>query len=223
MTGTDRNGIYTYSGDDTAADWPTLLNLGVSSVSNVITKLRQSSVYKANNAAAANALRDTLIAAGITPTPTDPILVYLTSNGRIIAWDGTSWKTDGSNITSWLVAGSEVATPATPITNAILAGQRGEASRFREEAGTAIIRVPTPVDPKYTGHMALARKYTGIATTIITNGDGAAFGGLICSAGFGWDKVKDNEGRIVRVPYVARGSTPGNIIRVNYAIKGWEA
>lgn len=71
--------------------------------------------------------------------------------------------------------------------------------------------------------MALARKYTGIATTIITNGDGAAFGGLICSAGFGWDKVKDNEGRIVRVPYVARGSTPGNIIRVNYAIKGWEA
>ena len=55
MTGTDRNGIYTYSADDIAADWPTLLNLGVSSVSGVITKLRQSSVYKANNAAAANA------------------------------------------------------------------------------------------------------------------------------------------------------------------------
>ena len=33
MTGTDRNGIYTYSADDTAADWLTLLNLGVSSVS----------------------------------------------------------------------------------------------------------------------------------------------------------------------------------------------
>ena len=48
MTGTDRNGIYTYSADDTAADWPTLLNLGVSSVSGVITKLRQSSIYKAH-------------------------------------------------------------------------------------------------------------------------------------------------------------------------------
>lgn len=223
MTGTDRNGIYTYSADDTAADWPTLLNLGVSSVSGVITKLRQSSVYKANNAAAANALRDTLIAAGVTPTATDPILVYLTSNGQIIAWDGANWKADGSNITSWLVAGSEVATPATPITNAILAGRRGEASRFREEVGTAIIRVPAPIDNKYTGHMPLARKYVGIATTLITNGDGAAFGGLICSAGFGWDKVKNNEGQIVRVPYVAKGAKPGNLIRLNYSIKGWEA
>ena len=164
-----------------------------------------------------------IFAAGITPTATDPILVYLTSNGQIIAWDGANWKADGSNITSWLVAGSEVATPATPITNAILAGRRGEASRFREEVGTAIIRVPAPIDNKYTGHMPLARKYVGIATTLITNGDGAAFGGLICSAGFGWDKVKNNEGQIVRVPYIAKGAKPGNLIRLNYSIKGWEA
>lgn len=223
MTGTDRNGIYTYSGDDVAADWPTLLNLGVSSVSNAISKLRQSSIYKANNAAAANTLRDTLVAAGVTPSATDPILIYLTSNGRIIAWDGATWKSDGSNITSWLITGSEVATPATPITNAILVGSRGEASRFREEAGSTVIRVPAPLDPKFTGFISLARKYTGIATALITNGDVWSFGGNIGGAGYGWDKVKNNEGVIVRVPYVARGAAPGSLIRINYAIKGWEA
>lgn len=223
MAGTDPNGIYTYSGDDTAANWPTLLNMGMSSVSNVITGLRRSSVYKANNAAAANTLRDNLIKAGVTPSATDPILIYLTSNGQIIAWDGNTWKADGSNISSWVITGSEVATPSTPITRGILVGSRGEASRFREEVGTSVIRVPTPPDPHYTGFLTLARKYVGIATAIITNGDVWSFSGNIGAAGYGFDRVKDNEGNIVRVPYVAWGARPGNLIRVNFVIKGWEA
>ena len=223
MTGTDRNGIYTYSGDDTAADWPTLLNLGVSSVSNVISKLRQSSIYKANNAAAANSLRDALIAAGITPTATDPILIYLTSNGQIIAWDGATWKADGSNITSWLITGSEVATPATPITNAILAGRRGEASRFREECGTTVFRQGAPPDQKWSGFIPLSRKYTGIATAILSNGNAFQFGGVIGSAGWGWDKARNNDGQIVRIPYYARGVKAGTWVTINYVVKGWEA
>lgn len=223
MTGTDPNGIYTYSGDDIASDWPTLLNLGVSSVSNVITSLRQSSIYKAHNAQAANALRDRLIAAGVAPTATDPILIYLTSNGQIIAWDGATWKTGGSDITSWVVTGSQVATPATPITGALLAGQRGEASRFREEAAAALIRVPPPTDPKWTAFLGLARKYVGIATALFTNGDAWSFPGHVGCAGHGWDRVTDNNGYIVRVPFVAFGAKPGSFIRINYSIKGWEA
>ena len=223
MTGTDPNGIYTYSADDTAANWPTLLNMGMSSVSNVITGLRRSSVYKANNAAAANILRDNLIKAGVTPSATDPILIYLTSNGQIIAWDGNAWKADGSNISSWMIAGSEVASPATPITGGILVGSRGEASHFREEVGTSVIRVPTPPDPRYTGFMSLTRKYTGIATAIFSNGDLWSFGGNVGGAGYGYDRVKNNDGQIVRLPYIAYGARPGSLIRINYIIKGWEA
>lgn len=223
MPQTDSNGLVVYTADDTAADWPTLLNMGMSSVSNVVTGLRRSSVYKANNAQAANALRDRLIAAGITPTATDPILVYLTSNGQIIAWDGDAWKADGSNITSWMIAGSEVASPATPITGGIIVGSRGEASRFREEVGTSVLRVPAPPDPRYTGFMNLSRKYTGIATAIFSNGDLWSFAGNIGGAGYGFDRVKNNEGLIVRMPYIAYGAKPGSLIRINYIIKGWEA
>ena len=142
MTGTDSNGIYTYSGDDIAANWPTLLNMGMSSVSNVITGLRRSSVYKANNAAAANTLRDNLIKSGVTPSATDPILIYLTSNGQIIAWDGATWKADGSNISSWMITGSEVATPAA--SSSANAGKPAASARKWEPASSACPHRPTP-------------------------------------------------------------------------------
>ena len=97
-----------------------------------------------------------------------------------------------------------------------------EASPFREEVGTSVIRVPTPPDPRYTGFMSLARKYVGIASAIFSNGDLWSFGGNVGGAGYGYDRVKNNDGQIVRLPYIAYGARPGSLIRVNYIIKGWE-
>lgn len=219
----DRNGVYIYSADDTVNTWEAFLNLGQNSVSNAISKLRSNSVYKAADEAGANTLRDSLLRTGVVPSASSPILVYLTKNGKIIAWDGNAWKQDGNTLAASSRVPGEVADLKTPkVGNSILCGVKGPDEKMRMEAGSVVTRVETSQNHFTSGYLHLLNKYSGIATAILTNGDGYVTGDhVLCASAYWLDWKPGSDGLYQAVPYRIFGVSSGHMIRINYIVVGW--
>lgn len=219
----DKNGVYIYSADDTVNSWEAFLNLGQNSVSNALNKLRTNSLYKATDITQANSIRDNLTKTGITPSASNPILVYLTSNGKIIAWDGNSWKQDGNALSSILTSPSETTDlKITKTGNGYLCGVKGTDDKIRMEAGSYVATVQANQNNKASGSIKLQNKYTGIQTFIGVNGDPYTTGNNVLSPAAYWlDAKQDNNGYFTHAPFKVFGVASGINVRINYMLVGW--
>jgi len=223
MGAVNQNGIYIYSPEDTVSTWEGLLNLGMNSVSNVVSGLRLNSVYKTSSVSGANTIRDQLVASGVTPSAASPILVYNTTNGKFMAWDGATWKLNGDDLSKWMTTADKVLTPAAPVTGALNWGSVGSAEKLRMESGTAVSRVEY-ISAQRTGHayFGLKNYYTGISTVICSNGDAEAFGRVISADDNNWPTVVVDSTTVCnRIRTLCPGATRGQLVRINYIVIGW--
>lgn len=224
----DANGVYKYSASDTVSTWESFLNLGMNSVSNALSTLRLNSVYKANTMTEANALRDSLTTSGgLTPTASNPLIVYLIGEGKFLSWDGAAWKKNGDAVTEWNTPADNVLTPGTPVSGALLWGKRGAAEKYHMETGTAVCRI-TELATMNNGkpgsshaYLSLKNKYTGLSTAVMSNGDAEAYNRVFSSDDSNWNSLKNADGTISKIRLICPGGKVGNLIRVNYIVVGW--
>lgn len=219
MGAVDQNGVYKFSADDTVSTWEGLLNLGMNSVSNAVGALRQDVVYKVANGTEANIRRDALVASGLTATPENPFLFYVTGDGKFAAWDGSAWKMNGDAVSSWTTAPSGTLGNNQAGSSAILAGSEGGAERFHMEYGTSVMQMFSR-NGVAAADLWLKKRYSGIATAIISNGAPESFRGVIGAHDSGY--VLDN-GAYTKIPLSCPGGNIGWWIRVNYIVLGWLA
>ena len=228
MGAVDSNGVWKYDAADTVSTWESFLNLGMNSVSNAITNLRMNSVYKAASEAEAGTVRDNLVASGLVPTPANPIMIYITTNGKFMAWDGSGWKRNGDAVENWARTGTvELNSTTTELSNGMLWGKVGTAEAYTIESGTAVVKAST----QWTsggrkigsyGYFSLSNRYTGISTVCLANGNAEAMTLAFSSDDNGWDNsVKDANGRVQKIRVVCPGSSVGKLLRVNYIVIGW--
>lgn len=214
----NKHGIYIYSPDDTVSTWEGLLNLGANSVSNVVAALRQDVVYKVATADAANQKRDALVASGLTPTPSNPFLMYLTGTGKFVTWDGASWKMNGDAIQSWTTSPSGTTDPGTPKQGVSLLGVEGPAEKLHMEYGSSVARVVS-VSGNARTTLTLKNQYTGIATAVLSNGAPEVFRGTIGANDRGF--TKNPNGSYSSLPVACPGAAIGSLVRINYLVVGW--
>lgn len=222
----DNNGIYKYSAEDTVSTWETFMNLGMNSVSTAIGNLRMNSVYKAGNQAQANALRDSLIAGGLTPSTANPILIYLTGEGKILAWDGAAWRKNGDAVSHWNTVGVDALNTQTASSGYMLWGKAGPMEKYHLESATAVVRVQyTPGGSTWKRHayIQLKNKYQGISSIITSNGDVEAYDRPFSTDDDNWDSVLNPDGTCSRFRLLCSGAKVGSLLRVNYLVIGWVA
>ena len=214
----NQHGIYIYSPDDTVSTWEGLLNLGMNSVSNAVASLRADVVYKVATADAANNKRDALVASGLTPTPSNPFLMYLTGTGKFVTWDGSAWKMNGDAIQSWTTPPDGTLDPNTPGQGALLLGKSGSADKHHMEYGSSVVRV-TSVSGHARTTLSLKNQYVGIATAIVSNGAPEIFRGTIGTHDRGFSQ--NPNGSYSSLPIACPGAPVGGLIRINYLVVGW--
>ena len=228
MGAVDSNGVWKYDAADTVSTWESFLNLGMNSVSNAITDLRMNSVYKAASEAEAGTVRDNLVASGLVPTPANPIMIYITTKGKFMAWDGSGWKRNGDAVENWARTGTvDLDSTATELSKGVLWGKVGTAEAYTIESGTAVVTCGT----KWTsggkvvgayGYFSLGNAYTGISTVSLANGDADTMRLPFSSDDDGWDNtVKNANGNVVKIRVICPGTSVGKKVRVNYIIIGW--
>lgn len=215
MGAVNKNGVWIYSPEDTVSTWEGLLNLGMNSVSNAIGELRQNSLYKAANEAGANAIRDRVVASGITPTPANPIIVYITNTGAFYAWDGANWRKDGLDPSAWMSAGSTALIETDPKiqNNVLLWGTRGLSSKYVIENGVSIVGVDTVQGSRTWARLRLQNSYQGIATVLVNNSDLYSHGYQVCAS-----SVENKNTIWLQTP----SARVGTLIRVSYSVHGWK-
>ena len=213
MGAVDSNGVWKYDAADTVSTWEGFLNLGMNSVSNVITNLRMNSVYKAGSASLANTMRDNLVAGGLTPTAANPILIYRTDMGVFLAWDGTAWKQNGNTLSNWSITGdSEAGLPNQVFSNAVWLGTKGAFDKFVIESGNCTIQL----DGNRTADVPLKRQYVGLSAGFASLAYNTYYGTLITRAPF-----KSSGTPIKAFGIQAPQGSPGDYIQINYLVLGW--
>ena len=228
MGAVDSNGVWKYDAADTVSTWEGFLNLGMNSVSNAITNLRMNSVYKAASEAEAGTVRDNLVASGLVPTPANPIIVYITTNGKFMAWDGSGWKRNGDAVENWARTGTVALDSTVPeMSKGVLWGAVGTPEAYTIESGTAVVTCGTKWYSRGKlvgayGYFSLGNSYTGISTVSLANGDAGSMRLPFSSDDDGWDSnVKDANGHVNRIRVICPGSNAGKKVRVNYIVIGW--
>ena len=219
MGSVNKQGVWIYDADDTVSTWEGLLNLGASSLTNTLSEIRRDSVYKAANQAAANTVRDRVVARGVVPTKADPILVYLSDTGRFIAWDGAAWNRDGASLSAWNVAGDGTADLGAGESHAgiLVMGKAGHQDKLRFEHGSSVIKTGSA----RTAWIPLKNKYSGISTVLACNGDHISSNILIGPTGRNWRGHLGGGSPASTIEVAALGVPPGTMIRVNYLVIGW--
>lgn len=92
MATTDSNGIVKLQENDTITPIQTTLNSISTSVSTAISNLKKDIVRSSRTQTTATTLKNQLEAQGITGTPNDPLLFFITSTSVVLGWDGTAWS-----------------------------------------------------------------------------------------------------------------------------------
>lgn len=224
----DKNGVYIYSAEDTLSTWEAFMNLGMNSVSTAIGNLRSNAVYKAANQTQANAVRDNLVANGITPSAANPILIYLTGEGKFLAWDGTAWKKNGDAVSEWNTVGTDALNTQTAASGYMLWGKAGNMSKYHIETGTAVLRAQSTGSAARDkqgwrhAYLGLKSKFTGISTALLCNGDAEAYSKVFSSDDNEWGPaVLNADGTCSKIRVLCPGAKTGALLRVNYMIVGW--
>lgn len=215
MGALNKNGIWVYSPEDTVSTWEGLLNLGMNSVSNAVGELRQNSLYKAANESGANAIRDRVVASGVTPTADNPIVVYITNTGSFFAWDGANWRKDGLDPSAWMATGNVALVETDPKVqnNVLMWGVRGQSSKFVIETGVSIVSIDTREGSKTYARLRLQNNYAGIATVLVNNADLYSHGYAIAAS-----SVENKNTVWLQTP----NAVVGNYCRVGYSVYGWK-
>ncbi len=219
MGSVNKQGVWIYDADDTVSTWEGLLNLGQNALSSSLEQIRRDSVYKAANQAAANTVRDRVVATGVKPTKADPILVYLSDTGRFIAWDGASWNRDGASLSAWNVSGDGTADlgAGESVSGVMVMGKAGSQDKLRFEHGSAVIRTGSA----RTAWIPLKQAYQGISTVIAVNGDAVSSNVLIAPTGRNWRGHLGGGSPATTIEVAAKGVAPGTMVRINYLVIGW--
>lgn len=88
----DSRGIYIYSQEDSVNDWPSFLNLGMSSVSNALAEVRSHGVYTASSVTDMMNKKNLIASKGATASPSDPVYFYRSDLARFVKWDGEGFS-----------------------------------------------------------------------------------------------------------------------------------
>lgn len=88
----DSRGIYIYSQEDSVNDWPSFLNLGMSSVSNALAEVRSHGVYTASSVTDMMSKKNLIAGKGATASPSDPVYFYRSDLARFVKWDGEGFS-----------------------------------------------------------------------------------------------------------------------------------
>ena len=91
MGATDNNGIWKYDTSDAINGWPAYMNLGMNSVSNALTVIRQNTLYKASSLADANTKVSGLKASGLTPSTANPFIFTRSDTHTLWSYDNSAW------------------------------------------------------------------------------------------------------------------------------------
>lgn len=85
----DPNGVYQYTLNDVVQDWASFMNLGTSSVSNVLREMKGNMVVTAASLQDMTKKKDALVTAGVSFSPANLGLFWRTDEKKMYAWNGT--------------------------------------------------------------------------------------------------------------------------------------
>lgn len=91
MGTTDNNGIWKYDLSDSVNGWPAYMNLGMNSISNALTVIRQNTLYKASSLADANTKVAGLKASGLTPSAANPFVFTRSDTNSLWSYNNSAW------------------------------------------------------------------------------------------------------------------------------------
>lgn len=85
----DPNGIYQYTLGDAVNDWASFMNLGTSSVSNVIREMKANMVITATSLSDMTKKKDALVTAGVSFSTANMGFFWRTDEKKMYSWNGT--------------------------------------------------------------------------------------------------------------------------------------
>ena len=85
----DPNGIYQYTLGDVVQDWASFMNLGTSSVSNVLRDMKANMIVTATSLSDMTKKKDALVTAGVSFSASNLGLFWRTDEKKVYAWNGT--------------------------------------------------------------------------------------------------------------------------------------
>ena len=88
----DKSGVYFYTQNDTVNDWPSFLNLAMSSISNALNEIRLRLVYTVSNQTDMVNKKNAVVAQGVEPNSFQPLLFLRMDNNKFYKWDGSSFN-----------------------------------------------------------------------------------------------------------------------------------